>query len=424
MFDVCVIGCGRVGLPLLLAFADKGLKVAAVDIDDKILASIRNRQMPFEEPECQEVLEKHEIDTFHPNNCPQAKYYILTVGTPVLQHIETDLRAVESAVMNLINKGLLTWETTLILRSTVAPGTTQYVNDLLKKNRKDCLLAMCPERLAEGSAWEELHKLPQIIGGMVPAAEQSAASLFRNFGVTIHYVTPLEAELAKLFCNIYRYIDFAIPNYFMYLMNEFGVKDFQRMFSIIKNEYPRMHDLKLPGLTAGCCLRKDYGMINECFPQTDLLLQAYKINEFMPKFLVDQANSFLCSDRDVIVLGYTFKRDSDDTRDSLVPKLIRYLKRKNPKSIHVVEPHLPYGPYNDKFNQMEFVNTPASTLTSLEGTVVFVATNHTDFHPDFITDVLSYTEDAVRREQLEAIKKIYLNASKIVDIWGIVGKVR
>jgi UDP-N-acetyl-D-mannosaminuronic acid dehydrogenase len=92
--------------------------------------------------------------------------------------------------------------------------------------------------------------------------------------------TPEEAELAKLFCNIYRYINFAIPNYFMYLAEEFNVEPF-RLLDAMNTGYPRNAGLKKPGFAAGTCLRKDFGMINEHFPQTDLLLQAYKINEYL-----------------------------------------------------------------------------------------------------------------------------------------------
>ena len=254
-YDVCVIGCGRVGLPLLLAFADKGKSVAAVDTNTSILSTITSNVMPFHEPICQDILAKHDIDTYVPEDIPVASYYILTVGTPVKQHIETDLSAVESAIMNLINKKVLNEKTTIILRSTVAPGTTKYVKDLLIRHNTICNLAMCPERLAEGKAWEELHSLPQIIGTFDHESFVAAQSLFSLLGIWVYQVdTPHEAELAKLFCNIYRYINFAIPNYFLYLMKEFDIKDCNRLFKVITDSYPRMAGLASPGFAAGTCI--------------------------------------------------------------------------------------------------------------------------------------------------------------------------
>lgn len=263
MYDIAVIGCGRVGLPLLLAFANAGKKVAAVDMSSNILSSIDLQVMPFHEPHCQEILLKHKIDGFYPKDDYRAKYYVITVGTPVDHHIETNLSYVENVVQNLIKKNKLTKESTIILRSTVAPGTTKYIHQILKKAGIKCNLAMCPERLAEGKAWEELHTLPQIIGTYFTddsESEAKAVELFKCLGVKIYCTSSLEAELAKLFCNIYRYINFAIPNYFMYLMNEFGlssVYDTHNMFEMIKDNYPRMQGLMTPGLAAGTCIPGD-----------------------------------------------------------------------------------------------------------------------------------------------------------------------
>ena len=159
------------------------------------------------------------------------------------------------------------------------------------------------------------------------------------------------------------------------------------------------------------CLRKDYGMINEHFPHTDLLLQAYKINEFMPKFLVDNAGDL--TDKTVVVLGYTFKQDSDDTRDSLSPKLIRYIKRKVPKKLYIVEPNLPAGEVNDELNNMEFINTRIEDILRADAVpgvcnnfMVFIATNHTEFHGNW-------------GPYYELYKLSHASGNAICDIWGV-----
>jgi UDP-N-acetyl-D-mannosaminuronate dehydrogenase len=127
------------------------------------------------------------------------------------------------------------------------------------------------------------------------------------------------------------------------------------------------------------CLRKDFGMINQDFPQTDMLLQAYKINEFMPKFYADLANSSMTAKK-VGILGYTMKKDTDDTRDSLVPKLVSYINRYCPSEILINDPNLTLGEYDDiKLNGLQFTNfSIEEVMDSCD--VVFIATNHTQYY--------------------------------------------
>ena len=158
------------------------------------------------------------------------------------------------------------------------------------------------------------------------------------------------------------------------------------------------------GLIHHNCLRKDYGMINECFPHTDLLLQAYKINEFMPKFLVDTIKNDL-KDSSVIILGYTFKKDTDDTRDSLVPKLINYIK-KYTDNIYIVEPNLPVGKLTDTFNNYTFENYSLEDALKLinnapvKSCISFVGTNHSVFNEN------------------NTIESIKLRSLHYIDIWN------
>lgn len=403
MFDVGVIGVGRVGLPLLLAFANKGLKVCAIDSNVATLDAIMAKKMPFEEKDCQEVLEQVDpIPCFKPVDLPSCKFYFITVGTPLRQHIETDLSQINKVIDNLIDSGKLEYDTIIVLRSTIAPRTTEYIKKKFEKYGIKSKVVMCPERIAEGVAWKELHSLPQIIGVDDKETEVKVKKLFKtlNQDLQLFVVKPHEAELAKLFCNIYRYISFSIPNYFMYLMKHFGVEDCDYLMHAIKENYPRMKEFASPGFVAGPCLVKDFGMINEWFPHTDLLLQAHKINEFMPNFLVESRD---LENKDVIVLGYTFKKNSDDIRDSLVPKLIRYIERKNPKEIFIHDPFLPYGSYYDIYTGLEIYNYTKEEIVDIvkknefntSKSVTFIGTNHDVFYGPIYQVLFSMNSDVV-----------------------------
>jgi UDP-N-acetyl-D-mannosaminuronic acid dehydrogenase len=170
--------------------------------------------------------------------------------------------------------------------------------------------------------------------------QKKAEEIFKRLTGDIMHTTFVSAELVKLFNNISRYIHFAVSNQFSIIADNFG----QNIYEIIEManyKYPRGIIAK-PGFTAGTCLRKDFGMINETIPYTDLLLSAWKINEFMPKFMVDNLQKRVAIyNKNVAVLGYSFKNDTDDTRDSLTPKLIRYIKREMPLEVRIHDPYLP-----------------------------------------------------------------------------------
>ena len=250
-----------------------------------------------------------------------------------MAHIETDLSQLKK-VLSVIIKYLVKGQN-IILRSTVAPKTSKFVQLYVENNTKfvigkDIYLSFCPERIAEGKAREELETLPQIIGSEDNNSGYRAEELFKNLTPKIFHTDFVSAELVKLFNNTYRYINFSISNQFAIIAEDYGV----RIFDIIKmanTDYPRSN-IPMPGLTAGSCLRKDFGMINETNSYSDLLLNAWKINEYIPKFLVEKALEFSAfTNKNIGILGYSFKKDTDDTRDSLVPKLVRYIEREVPR---------------------------------------------------------------------------------------------
>lgn len=385
-YDICVIGAGRVGLPLALTLAKNGFRVATLDRNLELIASLNKKEMPFEETGCQEILNEVKLTNYATDQTllqyPDAATYIITVGTPLLEHIEVDISQVTAAIQNLIEK-IDIRNRTIILRSTIAPNTTEIIRKYIEQKTKlvcdkDFYLAFCPERIAEGFAIQELYNLPQIIGVTSDGAYEKAASIFSTYGTQLFRASYIEAELAKLFCNIYRYINFSIPNYFTYLSDQFGADVFD-ILKIANTGYPRNNGLKLPGFAGGICLVKDWGQINESFPQTDITLQAYKINQFTPKMYVDILSKKVdLTNKTVGVLGYTAKRDVDDTRDALTPKLLRYLQKKLPEKILINDPNLPLGNFKDTYTGYEFNNISMQDVIA-NSEVVIIAMNHSEY---------------------------------------------
>ena len=338
-----VIGVGRVGLPLALFLESQGFRVVGIDIDRLLLERLARKEMPFREQGCQELLSRSRITfTDRYAAAAEADHIVITVGTPLRSHIETDLSLVHEVIRGLLP--LLRPGQTIILRSTVAPETTAYLKQYIELHGPlrvgtDLGLAFCPERVAENNVLRELQLLPQIIGAEDEFSRERATLLFRPFGVRLMYTNYVSAELVKLFNNVSRYIDFAVANQFAIIANEYG-QNIYELIRMANEDYPRGF-IHSPGLTAGACLRKDFGMISERMSAPDLVLAAWKVNEYMPFHLVENISRYTpLYGKRVAVLGYTFKRNSDDERDTLVPKLIRYLERKVPRSIAICEPHL------------------------------------------------------------------------------------
>jgi UDP-N-acetyl-D-mannosaminuronic acid dehydrogenase len=347
--SVAVVGLGRIGLPLALSFADRGLRVVGVDRQDRVLESIRSGTMPFEETGTQELLERVFPNgnlelTQRLQDAVDVQHIVLTIGTPAFSHIEIDISDIRSAVDDLLP--LLHEGQTLILRSTVAPGTTDWVAGYIEQRRgftagEDVFVAHVPERIAVNNFLEEIRTLPTIVGGVGTGSGARAGELFEVFGAEIVQTTPVQAELAKIWTNILRYTNFALPNLLMMNCEQYGANVFE-VIDLINRDYPR-GGIAAPGLTAGTCLRKDFAFSEERSSAPGMLLAVSRVHESVPLFLVQGLKRRLgdsLRDRKVAVLGLTFKRDSDDVRDSLSFKLIRLLER---ELAHVSrhDPHVP-----------------------------------------------------------------------------------
>jgi UDP-N-acetyl-D-mannosaminuronic acid dehydrogenase len=371
---VAVIGLGRVGLPLALSFADLGLEVIGVEREPLVHEQIAAGRMPFAETGTQELLERVQASgRFRTSRLVQdaaeADHIVLTLGTPAYVHIEIDMSQIRSVIDDLLP--VLREGHSVILRSTVAPGTTDWVGGYIEQRRgfragEDIFVSHVPERIAEGHFLEEIATLPCIVGGVGEGSGDRAADLFEAFGTEIVRTSPVQAELAKIWTNILRYAQFALPNLLMMECEQYDANVFD-VIELINHDYPR-GGIARPGLTAGACLRKDFAFSEERSSAPGMLLAVSRVHETVPLFLVNGLKARLdgsLRDRKVAVLGLSFKRNSDDLRDSLALKLIRLLER---ELAHVSrhDPHVPA--------QSEPLEA------ALEGAdAVVVATNHSEF---------------------------------------------
>jgi len=325
---VVVGGCGHVGLPLGMVLADHGMQVQLLDIDGAKVAGINQGKLPFRESGAEVLLPKLIGKSLQATTDPEclrsAEVVISVIGTPVDEHLNPTVAALYRSLEELIQHvpdGAL-----LVLRSTVYPGVTRLIHDRIAARGRKILVAFCPERISEGEALNELTSLPQIISAFDPAALAKARELFAGIAPALIELEPLEAELAKLFTNSWRYLNFAVSNQFYMLAQGYGL-DFYRIYEAVTQEYPRMRSFARAGFAAGPCLLKDTLQLS-AFSSNNFFLghAAMLINEGLPNFIVAQLRGKGLSNRRVAILGMAFKGDSDDNRSSLSYKLKKLLQ--------------------------------------------------------------------------------------------------
>ncbi|HXN77501.1 MAG TPA: nucleotide sugar dehydrogenase [Candidatus Dormibacteraeota bacterium] len=390
--DVVIVGgCGHVGLPLALSLADCGYTVGIDDIDAEKVELVKAGNVPFQETGADALLKKllptgRLYLAADPRTVSRTQTVILVIGTPIDEFMNPSVRIFDKVVDDLaphLNKGSL-----IVLRSTVFPGTTESVERRLRSVGVEADVAFCPERIAEGHALEELRTLPQLVGASSDRAFERASKLFERLGVSVVRTTPIEAELAKLLTNTWRYMKFAIANQFFQIAHRSGV-DYDRVLDAIRHDYPRAADLPGPGFAAGPCLLKDTMQLSAFTPDHFPMGQAaMQINEGLPNYIVDTLNSREpLQGRTLGILGMAFKGESDDPRASLSYKLRKLAAF---KGAHVLctDPFI----HDPTFEPLEKVLRESDVL-------VVGAPHH-------------------------AYRKLELDGRDVVDIWGITGPIR
>jgi UDP-N-acetyl-D-mannosaminuronic acid dehydrogenase len=385
---VIVGGGGHVGLPLALSFADVGCRVGIYDLDSAKVDQIQTGEMPFMERGADELLVRLlstgrlELST-RPEILARTRCVVLVIGTPIDEFLNPSTRIFQRAIDELGPH--LCRDSLVVLRSTVYPGTTQYVEERLAAARPELHVAFCPERVSEGHALEEIRSLPQLIGASDDEAFERACLLFAQLDVEVVRTTPVEAELAKLLTNTWRYMKFAIANQFFQIADSAGV-DYNNVLHAIRHNYPRAADLPSPGFAAGPCLLKDTMQLAAfCPDHFPMGHAAMLINEGLPGYLVERLDRIgLVRGRTVGVLGMAFKGESDDPRTSLSYKLKKLLAFRG-AVVLTTDPYV-----------------PDPELTPLP-------------------EVLARAEVLVIGAPHHAYRELPLNGHHVVDIWGVAG---
>ncbi len=345
--EVTVIGAaGHMGLGFSLVLADAGYLVHGVDIDDEAAARIMSGRLPFHEEGAEPILERAlATGSLRMGSdlsvAGRTRHVAVLIGTSLDENLTPRMDALYDLVDDLARH--LVPGHVLMLRSTLVPGATDNIARQLARTTsleigKDLHLACLPERSVQGQAISEMPRLPSIIGAYTQEDFDIVSRFCRTYssGACLR-VTPMEAEFAKLMANTARYVQFALSNEFALISAPYDV-NINRIMEAANADYPRL-DLPTPGLNVGGpCLYKDSLMLADGIPWNTLASTAVGVNERMPAQVVRRLGEYP-GVKKVAVLGMTFKAGSDDTRNSLGPKLRDRLRNAG-FAVVCVEPNL------------------------------------------------------------------------------------
>jgi UDP-N-acetyl-D-mannosaminuronic acid dehydrogenase len=340
---ICVLGLGYIGLPTASIFATHGLQVVGVDVNPRVLATLRKGEIHIHEPGLCEALEAAlKTGNLTVNETPvEADAFIIAVPTPFYEdkfgeydgqkYKLADMRAVTSAaeaILPILRKGNL-----VVLESTSPPRTTiDLLIPILErtglKAGVDFHLAYSPERVLPGQILRELIENARVIGGVTPESAAAGRDLFAIFVKGQIVVTDATtAEMVKLMENTYRDINIAIANEFARLAERFGVDAWEAIK--IASLHPRVKILNPGPGVGGHCISVDPWFFVESAPDlSTLIYAARRVNDSQPHFVLELVRKAIGDfhGKKIAALGLAFKPDVDDLRESPAVEVIHLLQ--------------------------------------------------------------------------------------------------
>ncbi len=376
-YTVCIIGCGRMGLPTACLFAEAGFKVIGVDKNRKIVQAINKEKSPFLEPGLEELISKNvknkrliaTMDTGWAVS--QSDVIIIVVDTPIDEKMKPDYSRLEAACKDVgkkLEKGSL-----IIIASTVGPGVTESLvknwleNSSGLKAGTDFGLAYSPTRATAGRTLYDISHYARLIAGIDEKSLKVASLVFKT--IVASGVVPLSsikaAETVKLFQNIYRDVNLALTNEFALFCEKAGI-DYMEVWEAANTD-PYCHFL-VPGIVSGHIPKDPYLLLKEAEDlgvKLRIAKLARTVNESMVNHAVKLVRKALRSHgrplrgAKIAVLGVSYKANVKEPKGSRTLKLVNLLKAKGAK----VKVHDPF------FSKKELSELGYPAEASLERTI-------------------------------------------------------
>ena len=433
---VGIIGCGYVGLPLGLRFAEAGHRVTGFDTDPAKVEKLNRGQTYIQhisQNKIQQFVQsKHFAATNDFSRLAEVDAVLICVPTPLDQRREPDLSYVEEtarAIRPHLQRGQL-----VILESTTYPGTTEeLVLPILMETGMKCpvahgpdndqiatdfFLAFSPEREDPGNKQYGLAQIPKVVGGVNPPSGRAACALYAQIVAKVVPVSSTQAaEMAKLLENIFRCVNIALVNELKMLAMRMGIDIWEVIDAAATKPFGFMPFYPGPGLGGHCIPVDPYYLswkAREYDFATRFIELAGEVNTAMPYHVVDSVASALNERQKslkgsrVMVLGVAYKKDVDDMRESPSLKIIEQLTLRG-ANVDYNDPHFPEIPKLRHYNFQGMKSTPADSKSLAGYDCVLIATDHTSYDYPMIVESSQLVVDT-----RNATRRIARNRNKIV----------
>ena len=428
--NLAVVGLGYVGLPVAAAFADKGMRVIGIDIDKSKVDDINAGRDPIKGKEpgldrlIKRVVKKANLMAYTDFRGVEYSGYVIVCidtpfdgdrGAPDYRNLERGIRAVGDH----LKEG-----TTVIIESTVAPGTCQEVvlpnleRESGLEGGKDFHLAHCPERLQVGRLLKNLKTMNRVIGGLTPECAERARNLYQRVVKADLDITDLmTAEIVKTAENAYRDVNIAFANEVALISQELRADAYEVRRLVNKCPWRDMH---IPGAgVGGHCLTKDGLLLRSSVRvgEGSMILEARRVNDEMSSRMFDLLETawefwrIEPGGQTIVVLGLSFLEESDDTRMSPTFAFIDEC-RKHDVDVRVIDPYVE--------RSGGIITLPLEASTFQGASAIILMTRHSAFVDyDFtgIADVMSTPvivdgRDAFVRDRMGEIGLDYYGIGK------------
>lgn len=385
--SIAVIGLGYVGLPLAVAFAQKGRKTLGYDINAERIAQLKKGVDVTGETERESLRLPTLCFSSQESDLKEASIYIITVPTPINEASQPDLSLLFSAtetVGRYLKKGDL-----IVYESTVYPGVTEdECVPLLEKvsgltYQVDFGVGYSPERMNPGDKHHRLASIQKVVAGSDPKTCEDVANLYQDIIEAGLFKCPniRTAEAAKVIENIQRDVNIALINEFSIIFNKLGINTYDVLeAAATKWNFARFE----PGLVGGHCIGVDPYYLTHCAEKQgyhpEVILSGRRINNRMGEYVANAVMKHLMNTAAhltlppvITILGFTFKENIPDIRNTKVIDIVTELKSFGAR-VQV------YDPYADpKLVQAEYGVTVTSLEKLTSAHAVILAVKHKPF---------------------------------------------
>ena len=350
--NICVIGMGKIGLPLAIQFASRDGNVIGVDINPNVVELVNHGKAPFPgEPNLEILLneaiaqKKFTATTNYKTGVQDADVIVVLVPVILDSSNQPNFESIDFATKNLSkyikDQALISFETTLPIGTTRNHLTQIIENESGKRVGRDFYVVFSPERVSSGRIFDDLKKYPKLVGGVSPSCTSKGVRFYSQYlefdkrndlskpnGVWA--MASVEAsEFAKLAETTYRDVNIALANRFMIHAEKLGIEINPIIEAANSQPFSHIHN---PGISVGghCIPVYPYLYLNTD-KEAEIVLTARRQNEEMPKYFLDKIKrrELNLEKKKILILGIAYRPNVKESAYSGVFDLVKKIEEEN-----------------------------------------------------------------------------------------------